>query len=68
MYINNIIVFSRTKEEHLKKVNIILMRMKSAKISLLITKCYFAYFNIKLLSYYISRLEYITKKEKVEAI
>jgi hypothetical protein len=68
VYINNIIIFNRTPEEHLRHVNKVLIRLESSEISLLIKKYYFRYLSIKLLGHYISQLKYTTKEEKMKAI
>jgi hypothetical protein len=58
-------LFSRLPEEYLRYINKILTKLKILRISLSIKKYHFAYLNIKLLDYYISRLKYIIKNKRV---
>jgi hypothetical protein len=68
VYIDDIIIFSQLSKEYLRYVNEVLMKFKIAGVSLFIKKYYFAYFNTKLLGYYLSRLKYVIKNKKLEMI
>jgi RNase H-like domain found in reverse transcriptase/Reverse transcriptase (RNA-dependent DNA polymerase)/Integrase zinc binding domain/Chromo (CHRromatin Organisation MOdifier) domain len=68
VYIDDIIIFSRTPEEHLRHVDEVLTRLESSGVSLSVKKCHFGYPSIKLLGHHVSRLGYTTEEEKVEAI
>ncbi|RXW12198.1 hypothetical protein EST38_g13657 [Candolleomyces aberdarensis] len=68
VYIDDIVIFSRTFEEHLGHVDQVLGAIRDAKITLSPTKCHFGYQSILLLGQKVSRLGLSTHKEKVEAI
>ena len=68
IYIDNIIIFFRYKEEHLHHLDRILQLLKDSGVTLSIAKCYFSYFSIKVLGHHILWLSLNTIKEKTEVI
>jgi hypothetical protein len=68
VYIDDIVVYSRTFEEHLKHLELTFQAMKNANITLAPNKCHFAYRSLLLLGQKVSRLGLSTHKEKVDAI
>ena len=53
VYIDNIIIFSCTKEEHLLYLEEILLMLKDSKILLSVQKCYFIYQSVTMLGHHI---------------
>ena len=68
VYIDNIIIFSWTIEDHLTHLNEALRLLEQSGISLSIAKCHFGYPSITALGYCVSRLGLSTVQEKTEAI
>ena len=68
VYVNDIIVFSRSKEEHLHHLDRILQLLEDSGVTLSIAKCHFGYPSIKALGHHVSRLGLSTVEEKTEAI
>ena len=67
-YIDDIVVFSKTYDEHLKHVATVLDALSSAGLTLSEKKCHFGYTDVKLLGHKVSRFGLETQREKVEAI
>src|SRR5436305_8766542 len=67
-YIDDIVIFFKTYEEHLSHVAQILNAFEEIELTMTKTKCHFEYTNIKLLRYKVSRFDLLTQKKKVEAI
>jgi len=67
-YIDDIIVYSKTLEEHIGHIAAVLEALEKAGMTLAETKCHFGYQDIKLLGHRISRLGLSTLEEKVQAI
>lgn len=67
-YLDDIIVFSRTWEEHLKNLRTVLERIKSAGIYLKPTKCQFARRSITFLGHQVSADGVTVTPEKVKAV
>ncbi len=67
-YLDDIIVFSRTWEEHLKNLRTVLERIKSAGIYLKPTKCQFARKSITFLGHQVSSDGVTITHEKVKAV
>jgi len=68
VYVDDIIIFSRSKEEHLHHLDRILQLLKDSEVTLSIAKCHFGYPSIKVLGHYVSWLGLSTIEEKTEAI
>jgi hypothetical protein len=68
VYIDDIVVFSKSYEEHLDHLDKVLSAVIEARIMLLPPKCHFLYSSILLLGQKVSHLGLSTHKEKVEAI
>ena len=68
VYIDDIVIFSKSFEEHCQHVEKVLGAIKSAEITLSPSKCHFGYQSIMLLGQKVSRLGLSTHKEKVDAI
>jgi len=67
-YIDDIIVYSKTLEEHVEHIAAVLDALEKAGMTLAEGKCHFGYQDIKLLGHRISRLGLSTLEEKVQAI
>ena len=68
VYIDDIIIFSRSLEDHLTHLDHALSLLENAGVTLSISKCHFAYPSIQALGHHVSRLGLSTVKEKTEAI
>src|SRR5260370_2899133 len=68
VYIDNIMVYSQSYEEHLMHLDQVLQAVKEAQIILSPKKCHFAYTLILLLGQKVSHLWLSTHAEKVNAI
>ena len=67
-YIDDIVVFSKSYEEHLQHLDLVLGAIAEAKLTLSPVKCHLGYSSILLLGQKVSRLGLSTHREKVEAI
>ncbi len=68
VYIDDIIIFSPTLEDHLDHLNEILIILEKSGVTLSLSKSHFAYPNIKALGHHVSRLGISTMEEKIEII
>ena len=68
VYIDDIIVFSKSFGDHCQHIEIVLDAINSAEIMLSPSKCHFGYQSIMLLGQKVSRLGLSTHKEKVDDI
>ncbi|KAJ3007678.1 hypothetical protein NUW54_g3453 [Trametes sanguinea] len=68
VYIDDIVVYSRTFEEHLEHLDRVLNAIKQAGITLSPSKCHLGYHSLMLLGQKVSRLGLSTHKDKVDAI
>ena len=68
VYIDNIIVYSKSYNEHLAHLDQVLQAVKEAQITLSPKKCHFTYTSILLLGQKVSHLGLSTHAEKVKAI
>ena len=67
-YIDDIIVYSKSLEEHIEHIAAVLEALSNAGMTLAEEKCHFGYQDIKLLGHRISCLGLSTLEEKVQAI
>ena len=68
VYIDDIVIYSKTFEDHLKQVDTVLQAIAKAGITLSPPKCHLGYQSLRLLGQQVSRLGLSTHKEKVNAI
>lgn len=68
VYIDDIVVYSLTFEDHVKQVDWVLQSIEKAGITLSPAKCHLGYQSLLLLGQKVSRLGISTHKEKVDAI
>src|SRR5260370_27727312 len=68
VYIDDIVVYSQSYEEHLMHLDQVLQAVKEAWITLSPKKCHFTYTLIFLLGQKVSHLGLLTHAEKVKAI
>ena len=68
VYIDDIVIFSKSFEDHCQHIETVLEAIKSAEITLSPSKCHFGYQSIMLLGQKVSQLGLSTHKEKVDAI
>ena len=68
VYIDNIIVFSLTFEDHISHLDQVFKAIEKSGVTLTVTKCHFEYQSLLLLGQKVSRLGLSTHKEKVDAI
>lgn len=68
VYVDNIIVFSSTLEEHLQHLDMIFSILEKSGVSLSLKKCHFSYPTMHLLGHKVSWLGISTSDEKVTTI
>ena len=68
VYIDDIVIFSLTFEDHLRHLDKVFAAISQANITLSPAKCHFAFQSLLLLGQKVSRLGLSTHKEKVRAI
>ena len=68
VYIDDIVVYSRSFDEHESHLNTTLQAIAEAGITLSPSKCHFGYHSLMLLGQKVSRLGLSTNKDKVDAI
>jgi hypothetical protein len=68
VYIDDIVVYSSTFEDHLSQVDWVLHAIESAGLTLSPSKCFLGYQSLLLLGQKVSRLGISTHREKVDAI
>jgi hypothetical protein len=68
VYIDDVVIFSRLKEDHLRHIDKVLTTLLKSGITLSATKYYFGYPSIKLLGYHVSRLGITILPEKIKAM
>jgi hypothetical protein len=68
VYIDDIVIYSKTFEEHLSHLESVFKAMVEANLTLAPNKCHFAYRSLLLLGQKVSRLGLSTHKEKVDTI
>ena len=68
VYIDNIVIFSKTFDNHLDHLDQVFKAVAETGITLTTTKCHFAYQSLLLLGQKVSRLGLSTHMEKVSAI
>jgi hypothetical protein len=68
VYIDDIVIFSLTFDDHLKHLELVFSAIAAANITLSPPKCHLAYQSLLLLGQKVSRLGLSTHKEKVDAI
>src|SRR6202165_3588613 len=68
VYIDDVIGFSYSFDDHLKHLDMILSLIEKAGITLSPSKCHIAYQSLVVLGQQVSRLGMSTHKEKVEAV
>jgi hypothetical protein len=68
VYIDGIVVYSKTYEEHIHHLDVVLKAIEDAGITLSPSKCHLFYDSILLLGHKVSRLGLSTHEEKVRAI
>lgn len=68
VYVDDIIIYSPTIDDHLTHVDQILTLLEDSGVTLSLGKCHFAYPSIKALGHHVSRLGLSTLEDKVEVI
>jgi hypothetical protein len=68
VYIDDIIIFFSTLENHLKHLNEILILLKKSDVILFLSKSHFDYSSIKILKHHVSRLNINIMKKKMKII
>jgi hypothetical protein len=68
VYIDDIVIFSKTFKDHLQHVDQVLQAIQNSGLTLSPTKCHFAYESLLLLGQKVSWLGLSTHKEKIDAI
>jgi hypothetical protein len=68
MYLDDLIIFSRTAEEHASNLDNILYRFNEANLQLLPGKCVFAKPQVQYLGYILSENGISASPEKVKAV
>jgi Reverse transcriptase (RNA-dependent DNA polymerase) len=68
VYIDNIVVYSKSYEEHLEHLKQVLQACMEAQLTLAPKKCHFMYTSILQLGQKVSRLGLSTHKEKIKVV
>ena len=68
IYIDDIIIFSKSFEDHLPDMDLVFMRLQDANIKLEASKCHFAYPQITYLGHIVSRNGIQPDPDKVSAV
>ena len=68
VYLDDIIIFSDTKEEHLKRLEVVFQKLSAAGLKLKPSKCFFFREEIEYLGHVVSGKGIATKPKKVEAV
>ena len=68
VYIDDIVIYSKSYEEHLSHLDQVLAAIEKARITLSLKKCHLFYSSILLLGHKVSHLGLSTHTEKVKAI
>ena len=68
VYLDDIVIYSRSEEEHVQHLELVFARLREAGLRLKPTKCFFGLEEIKLLGYIVNRDGIHTDPEKVKAI
>ena len=68
VYIDDVIIYSRNIEEHLKHLDIILTILAASGCTLSLSKCHFAQHGLEALGVHVSRLGLATTEQKIAAI
>lgn len=68
VYIDDIIIYSRDIDEHLRHLDTVLEMLQASGIMLFLSKCHFAYPSVKLLGHHVLRLGIATTDDKVAAV
>ena len=68
VYLDDIVIYSRSEEEHVQHLELVFARLREAGSRLKPTKCFFGLEEIKLLGYIVNRDGIHTDPEKVKAI
>ncbi len=68
VYLNNIIIYSKTFEEHVKHITKVLEKLKEANLMIKLRKCKFFEADILFLGHIVGRHELKSDLEKIEKI
>ena len=68
VYLDDIIIFSDTKEEHLKRLEAVFQKLSAAGLKLKPSKCFFFREEIEYLGHVVSGKDIATNPKKVEAV
>ena len=68
VYIDDLVIFSKTYEDHLKHIDLVLAHLKQFDLRVKPSKCNFAKPQVKLLGYIVSKEGIATDPDKVKAI
>ncbi|KAF2495075.1 hypothetical protein BU16DRAFT_462065, partial [Lophium mytilinum] len=68
VYINNVLIYSRFKEDYLYYLNKVINTLKIAGVTLALAKYFFRFSSLEILGYYVSRLGLSTLDKKTEVI
>ena len=68
IYIDDIIIFTKTWEEHLEKLSIVLKRLLKMNMKISMSKCQFGYQELKALGHIVSGLSIAIDHNKVAAV
>ena len=67
IYVDDVIIYFSSLKQHIHHINRVFF-LKNSNVIFSLVKCHFAYSNIKVLNYYVSRLNFNTTKKKITTI
>jgi hypothetical protein len=68
IYLDDIVLFSNTFDEHLKRLRNVLTRLRQANLTIKPSKCFFAHFKVSFLGYVVSQEGLLPDESKLTAI
>jgi hypothetical protein len=68
VYLDDVYIYSRTLEEHLEHMRLVLLRFKEEGLKLRLTKCFFGLQEMEYLGYIVSAGKISVSTKKVEAV
>ena len=68
IYVDDVIIYFSSLKQHIHHIDHVFFLLKNSDVTFSLTKCHFAYSNIKILNHHVSRLNFNTTKKKITTI